>query len=324
MKKSAYILACLLFFVGIVSCDGDKTNPEIDLEDPAETPENPELEFKVTWADRTYSVGEAIDFTIEGNAQEIQFYSGEEGSRYEYRDEGEKIKFDKVELSFATEHSNLQTTYEKWVMISNDFDGERQNETSIKTAEWHDLTSQFSFPTSAGSRTPSGTVDLTQYAQNGPFYFAFKYVNPANSSSSYRTPSFRVYDINLKGTLENGETTDFDISSGSFPNSFVIYDLVAEDGLAYSAVLNTQLRLQPTNVLAPFASHEVWAISKMIIGDEVALPAEQGEIIQYSHQQTLDKYQYKFDTAGEYLVTFVGVDIVSKEEIVKAITIKVE
>ena len=329
MKNIAYIFTCLLFCVTAASCGKD--DPVSNGGDPQPTPTptaNPELEFNVTCENRTYAIGEQVDFTIEGNAHEIQFFSGEAGSRYEFQEEGEKVQVEKVAVSFKSQISNLndlEASRRRWVKISYDFDGQRQSKTSIEAATWIDITSKFALATS-NTAVESGEVDLADYAQEGSFYFAVGMYHSARSdrgSTTAKSPSYRINTFKFYGITEYNETVNF-IDGNKLNTSFTAYDFQASDNLGFSSVGTNQLRLQYTDTAEMFGEHEIWMISDLLKCDEIPLPAESGEIIKYSYTQTISEHHHTFTAAGQYKVVFVGIDLVSDEQIVKTMTVTVQ
>lgn len=314
MRRYIYI-ASLLFAIPV---PGGEAAPAPGDVQPAR-----ELQFDVTCGNRTYKVGEPVDFTIVGNAQEIHFYSGERGSRYQFRNEGETINIKKVRVSFESQLSNLKTTPHRWVMISNDFDGQQRNQASFEAATWTDITFRFTLPAN-NDMTRSGWVDLTRYAKKGPFCFAFRYINEPYKISA-RPPSWRIYSFRIWGVLDNGEEVTLgDISATPRSAGFVAYDFQAADGLGYNRVGPNYLRMEPADKPAPLEFHEVWMTTRAIDGSRISLPAEVGVVLQCPCRQPVREHQHTFAAAGQYSAVFVGIDPATGEQIVKTLAITVK
>ncbi len=320
MKRYKYTIVLLLVVVlpyGQTTSASGKDGPIT----PAK-----KLKFDVTYEDRIYRVDEPIDFTIEGNAEEIYFYSGEVGSRYEFRNEGEKIAIDNVKVTFESARSNLKVPCHRWIMISNDFNGEYKSEAAIKAATWTDITHRFTLA-SDNQRTKSGTIDLTRYTKQGPFYFAFRYISEEYTIAA-RPPSWRIYDFRIWGTTGKGrnkeEFTLGDISKTPQSANFIAYDFQAEDGLGYNRVGPNYLRMEPFKEAAPSELHEVWIISKAIDGNLVTESSEIGTVLRCACQQPIKEHRYAFNAAGQYSVVFVGIDSDSGERIVKTLDVTVK
>src|SRR5688572_10251951 len=78
-------------------------------------------DFEVSTASLTYKAGDSVKFKISGNPDNLMFYSGEQGHKYELRqrDSAEndlQIEFKSL-VQFGVIYQNLQ------LMVSNDFNG---------------------------------------------------------------------------------------------------------------------------------------------------------------------------------------------------------
>lgn len=140
-----------------------------------------------------YFVDEPVEFSFEGNADLISFWSGESGNDYAWRD-ADRIYQGEASLSFGSafmngqqwKHQALANPSDKLVTFlwSDDFDGD-YTQAGVSKATWHDATNLFTFASARvndarnlASATASGTVSLSDIIPSlgkGPYYFAFRY-----------------------------------------------------------------------------------------------------------------------------------------------------
>lgn len=315
MKKRIYLLMLILLPMFVVicftSCD-DPDSSEIFVEDPStprepEEPEEPEVpKFNVTVEDKVYSVGEPIRFIFTGTTGDIEFYSGEKGFRYEYRNQGEKFRLDKVEFKFVSQLSNMKGIdwLQRKILLSTDFSGENGNPSILNENEWIDVTSKFTLATS-NTETSSGTVDLIEYVEEDkPMYIAYQYIHgPLNADQN--APSWRMKNIYIDGyigseKLELGKLADSKHTAG-----FEVTDFGKGTPAQSIALVNSsQVRLEGSKGVN--VKNEVWVISKALQVSHVNGPVETHRLIQSLGEEQLENYRYTFDKEGEYHVVLVG------------------
>lgn len=72
----------------------------------------------------TYKAGETVNFLVDGNADNLLFYSGETGSQYKYKDRynvsAESVKSAKLELEIKSQYGNPEGLD---IYVSNKFEG---------------------------------------------------------------------------------------------------------------------------------------------------------------------------------------------------------
>lgn len=150
---------------------------------------------------------EAVSFRMEGHADIISFWSGEEGNDYAWREE-DRLYEGEGKMSFSTAFMNgqqwkNQASSDPDVRLvtlwwSDDFGGNYTPE-GVAQAHWHDISPLFAYATARvddardlSVATPSGGVNLRDFlpaGKKGPFWFAFRYhlhpiVNPDTDSRS--------------------------------------------------------------------------------------------------------------------------------------------
>jgi len=141
----------------------------------------------------SFSSNDTVNFAFTGNPDIITFYSGETGKRYDYKD---RISAKGIpQLQFSTILANGTQASSLALMVSTDFKGIATNtilgiltrdtattNANIAAATWTDITSRATFSTGGTTAVASGTIDLSDFANQGkPIYIAFKYVATAGT-----------------------------------------------------------------------------------------------------------------------------------------------
>jgi hypothetical protein len=155
--RKAFIIPVLL--TTVIACTKEKVTA-------------PELE--VSTSSLTYKAGETVTFKLNGNPDNITFYSGEPGHNYEFRDrttaENDLLINFNTFVRYGEIRQNLQ------LMVSSDFTGIADTN-AIKAATWTDISGKAKFSTK-DDQTPSGTINLKEYAVKGKLlYVAFRYTD---------------------------------------------------------------------------------------------------------------------------------------------------
>jgi hypothetical protein len=130
-------------------------------------------DFEVTANGSTFKLGDSIIFNFKGNPQNIVFWPGTTGRKYEYKDR-----------TFSTGNKLMMrfTTFQSWgpknnlqVLVSNNFQG-TYDAANINAATWTDITDRVTLSEGLDN-VPSGTVDLSEFtADNKSATIAFRYV----------------------------------------------------------------------------------------------------------------------------------------------------
>src|SRR5690606_22255997 len=160
-----------------------------------------ELDINVTTPAQVYSVDDSVEFFIEGDADMITFYSGENGSEYRYKDRTE-IEGGNIELNmepmvlYGIQEKNLS------LMMSTNFNGD-YSKGGIEQAVWIDISDRFTWSTSAAGGV--GTRVISDYASvqdllesQKPLYFALKYRGNKSTTGSAQQRTWRVYQFNVQ------------------------------------------------------------------------------------------------------------------------------
>lgn len=120
--------------------------------------------------------GEPVCFLIDGDADNIVFYSGEPGHEYNLRDRRFADNDLLVEfVSYTDQSTGVHPNFQ--LLVSSDFNGVYDPE-NVAAATWTDVTGLFTLPSRTGANTPSGPVSLKELAgaaEDDLVYFAFRY-----------------------------------------------------------------------------------------------------------------------------------------------------
>lgn len=144
-------------------------NKEIELD---------KLDFDVTAEKTTLAVTDTAKFNFNGNPNYITFYSGEAGSKYEFRNRTIDTSSN-LQLRFSTS-TTTATNGTLSLLVSDNLSGAIST-TSIAAATWNNITSRATLATGTAT-VASGIVSLADFAQQKkPVYIAFRYVAAAGT-----------------------------------------------------------------------------------------------------------------------------------------------
>ncbi|MEO7527375.1 MAG: DUF5017 domain-containing protein [Chitinophagaceae bacterium] len=136
------------------------------------------LSFDASVNKTTLAVTDTAIFSFSGNPEYITFYSGEPGSKYEFKD---RIRDEStnLELKFSTA-TTTATNGSLSLLVSDNFNG-TFDATGIGAATWTDITSRATLATGTAT-VASGTISLSDFAAaKKPVYIAFKYAANAGA-----------------------------------------------------------------------------------------------------------------------------------------------
>jgi len=135
-------------------------------------------DFSVTAEKNAYKVGEDVKFVFNGDANIIDFYSGEFLHDYEYHEERITSASGAVNFSFRSNVSGGTQPDQLTVHASTNFSGDYEDFSKLESAQWTDITSRFLLGTSATFRA-SGVQDISDLIgspdPNKPLFLAFRY-----------------------------------------------------------------------------------------------------------------------------------------------------
>ena len=167
MKTYKLIAICIAsLFFGACS---DGLDEAVGLHVEVATNENVSFDGQIITAKK----GTPIEFILSGDPDFLTFFSGEAGSKYEYREretiDPSQIKSSMLNFSIWFQYGNPSTTLEKHVYISDEFTGLYKDnfeadsllvEQFEKDGKWKELVPQSAFPTAAVGNAVGNVCEL--------------------------------------------------------------------------------------------------------------------------------------------------------------------
>ena len=273
MKKS---IKYILFFVLPIIMAGCEKNVEAPT-------------FDVVVAKTTFKVGEAVTFKITGNPDNITFFSGEPGFRYEFKDRTSAAG--KPTLQFTT-LNDMGVKNNIRLLITNELIAPVDSN-AIRKATWTDMTGKAVFSTGTDN-TPSGVIDLSEYAAAGkPVNLAFKYTDVKSGTVRQNRWVVRTFVVNNTTTPDNTTYPLLTLADAGWQ----AVDL--KNFAAGWSIATVQLIMSGGAINS--ADNEDWIITRPI--DLSLVKKDVGVAIKTLSSQ-LSQYQYIYNTVGTYTVTF--------------------
>ena len=265
---------CGLLLVGLVSC----------VEDEA-----PSVELKVALDKQVYQVGEPVTFKLNGNPDNIVFYSGEVGHNYAYKEryhaDGDLLVNFNSWVRYGDIYHNLK------FLVSSDFSGVYDKE-NVEAATWIDLSDKFRFSV-GDDQTPSGEVNLKEYvgaAEDAKLFVAFRYEDEEKAQqNNWIIRSITLDCVSAEGVRSNLATMPtMGWKVVDFENTAVTWNTSSTSQIQINGG-NTQ----PKNV--------DWIISQAF--DARKTTPDTGVALK-NISTTMDEYKYIYTKPGIYEVVF--------------------
>lgn len=273
-----------------------------------------DADFTVSVERSALTLGDTARFKFTGNPDMVTFYSGEPGKRFEYS--GRSTADGTPVLTFNTVRANGSQPNSLQLMVSTDFKGVARGDTAttkanIAAANWTDITSRATLSTGSTTATPSGAIDLSDFASAGkPIFFAFKYNGVAGSVQNKWT----ITNFSIKNNLADG--TSYEIAN--LNTSTTVYQVYGVDtfspGWAGYTLQNTFLwNITSTQLVITGATpagnsranSEAWALIGSINLRKVV--PDVGVLIKNPTQSLLSSgYTYKYPAKGSFNAVFTG------------------
>jgi hypothetical protein len=308
-----YITVALVLFV-FASC-----NKEIKLES---------LSFDAKPDAASYQVGDTTIFNFTGKPDNITFYSGVVGKRYDFR---ERTSADGVpQLQFTTALNTGMQPNSLSLLVSSDFTGAVNpslDSATLVSANWTDISSRAQWATS-GTTVASGVVDLSDFAAAGrPVYIAFKYnADTGSIQNKWTIKKFSVRNVLNDGTAYTIDTLPVFTTVANYGNSSGLPGWAAKTvANSYNWTLrDTALLITgATTIAAATEPAEAWAITGPINLKKVTPDA--GTVIQ-NIANYLPSYSYVYSKPGTYEAVFVASNInaSTQNSVVKKMAVTVQ
>ena len=265
---------CGLLLVGLVSC----------MEDEA-----PSVELNVALDKQVYQVGEPVTFKLNGNPDNIVFYSGEVGHNYAYKEryhaDGDLlVKFNSW-VRYGDIYHNLK------FLVSSDFSGIYDKE-NVEAATWIDLSDKFRFSV-GDDQTPSGEVNLKEYVgaeEDAKLFVAFRYEDEQKArQNNWIIRSITLDCVSAEGVRSNLATmSTMGWKVVDFENPAVTWNVASTSQILIDGGAN-----QPKNV--------DWVISQAF---DVRKTTPDTGVALKNISTTMDEYKYVYTKPGIYEVVF--------------------
>lgn len=265
---------CGLLLVGLAAC----------MEDEA-----PSVKLNVALDRQVYQVGEPVTFKLNGNPDNIVFYSGEVGHNYAYKEryhaDGDLlVKFNSW-VRYGDIYHNLK------FLVSSDFSGIYDKE-NVEAATWIDLSDKFRFSV-GDDQTPSGEVNLKEYvgaAEDARLFVAFRYEDEEKArQNNWIIRSIALDCVSAEGvrsSLATMPTMGWKVVD--FENPAVTWNVSSTSQILIDGGTN-----QPKNV--------DWVISQAF---DVRKTTPDTGVALKNISTTMDEYQYVYTKPGTYEVVF--------------------
>ncbi|MDE5578425.1 MAG: DUF5017 domain-containing protein [Alistipes sp.] len=290
-------------------------------EEKTETPE-----FWATTAGTVFKVGQPVEFALTGNPDFIVFYSGEPGNAYDYRDR-DRIEKAETTLSFLTQtkagEKGKANPSHATIFYSVDFDG-TYTEEALDRATWTELSDKFELPTDTEQSVPAGTLYIDNlFPEDGaPIYLLYDYHVEKYTGSNGRT-QVDIMNFNINGITPAGTTTLYNLKNAGF--QFVFDEAYVQYNQTQEPDVNTSRIMLRTDFKAA-ADMRIRAVSGPIHRPEDVNSGPDGGVgIKAVADPTMTVYRHTYDTAGEYVVTFVAANssVYGRREVVREMRITV-
>ncbi|MBP1541350.1 MAG: DUF5017 domain-containing protein [Prevotella sp.] len=276
MKKQGIIKYVGLLLFTVLSC----------------TEEAPDAQLSVSLDMADYQAGEPVTFHIQGEADNIVFYSGEQGHEYDKRDRFFSDNDLKIEIVTYTDfltyvHPNMQC------LVSTDFDGVYDLQ-HLQAATWVDITSALGLATTVKTNTTSEKISLKAYASDTPsatLYIAFRYYDMNGKGERNR---WVVRSINVEKVTPDGQITqEADMKT-------MAWQSISVSGKPVWKVSSSQLLAAGDNTTS---DKDEWVVSQ---GFKFREAEPSTGVVLKNMSTTLSEFRYTYTTPGVYKAVFVS------------------
>lgn len=271
------------------------------------------LSFDVSATNTSLIAGDSAKFNFTGNPTVITFYSGEVGSRYEFRSRVIDTSSN-LQLKFSTS-TTVATSGTLSLLVSNNFTS-TVNASNIAAASWTDITNRAILATGT-TTVASGTVSLADFAQqNKPVFIAFKYAAAAGALQRKWT----ITGLTLDHVLADKTYTIANMTASTPSPGWVATD-IKNPAVNWT---NTMVITGATTT-ATAVDTEDWMIAGPIDLSRV-LPDAGTPIKTIAEGMNKFPFVYKYAATGTYSAVFVAANANRdvQESTTKSITIKVQ
>jgi hypothetical protein len=268
--------------------------------------------FQVATEKQSYHVGDTVRFIFSNIPENIVFWSGTPGHKYEYRKrtfaEGNVItlNFKSYSQYGVADQSNIK------LLVSTNFNG-TYDSANIKNATWQDISGRATWSTGA-DQTSSGDINLDDFAATKKdMAIAFRYVTSAIADANTQNRwVFRSFD--LKSTSAEGGATALATIATAGWKAWTFLDAPTTWTISSTQLVSNR---------SFTALNDDWVITKLFNPNKVT--PDQGQAIK-NISTALNDYSVVYDKPGTYKVTFVAsnASYTNQETLIREVELTVE
>lgn len=244
-----------------------------------------------------FKLGDTCKFALDGYADNIAFWGGTTGNKYEYRDRAmaqgvPTLSFTST-AQFGTQTNTLQ------VLATNKLPS--RDSATVVNAAWTNITARTPLATSA-TAVNTGNVDLADLVSgvNDSLFIAFKYSGVTGSTQ--RTWTITNYTV-------NNVLGDYSYNLGSLANDNAYWTRYGNVWTPASARwVATTTALTIVGGAATLPTNTSWIVSKALYVGRVSPDIATATVKNITASATTS-YAYKYAAVGKYRATFVAYNV---------------
>ena len=253
--------------------------------------------LNITLDKLTYKLGDTVTFNLSGNADYVNFYSGEAGKNYDNKDAYTSSVSGNPEFQFTSSvQSGNAATKGLSILVSNDFNG-TYDQTNVRSATWTDVTNRVTLATSA-TTVSSGIANLNDLKAEGkPLFVAFRYLSVTSATAIQWQWTISAFQFRTKFTNGTVYTNAPDNATAGFGS----LEFAGDSARWVSSATLTHVGLK-----AGYPADEDWAISRAFSLNSINSDASGViPVKNISGAPLASQYAYKYAAAGTYKAVFV-------------------
>ncbi|WP_338877347.1 DUF5017 domain-containing protein (plasmid) [Spirosoma sp. SC4-14] len=293
--------------------------------------------FDVSTTKTTVKAGETVPFTFTGgNPDQLVFYSGEIGKRYENRSRTSLAGVDKLVFQSAMQQGVLASQDSLRLLVSTNLKSYDAN--GIASATWTDITARNTkWPKALStSYTTSDSIDLTSFNTADSVAIAFRFLGKKDIANPQR--KWQIQNLTLTNKVADGTQTPLlstFANTGwvqlSIKNQATAWDVGTANVSAATSVSNTSGKVIRSSYPITFDpgttvgvdDNDDWLITSKV--NPKTVKPDVGVVIKNTANNALYTYSYAFKTAGTYTVTFIAQNsnVNDRKDVVRQVQITV-
>ncbi|WP_019991240.1 DUF5017 domain-containing protein [Rudanella lutea] len=293
--------------------------------------------FSVSTEKTTFRVGEPVRFSFTGgNIDQVVFFSGEIGRRYEQRTRTSGTGENRLVFQSSMQQGVLPGQDSLRLLVSTNLAG--YDAASVTAARWTDITSRNTrWPTTlATTFTTSDSLNLNDFATAEKVNIAFRFIGKRNAAAAQRR--WQIQNAVLINRLPDGTVTNlFNTFANtgwvqvSQKNNAVAWNVGTAGISAANSLSNTSgilIRTAYPISLDPGTATGVEDNDDWLITSAVNLKTVRPDVgltVKNTGANMPPAYLYTFTRPGTYTVTFIGMnrDVETAKEVVRQLQLTI-